>query len=136
MNIALYRSRDDGDYDFVAAFDCDQLLQAPTNWLEELKEWIEREGDKSLTIENLPLDQLVDVWSPQMQPLEAFETGNEGHIKPATNSTLALATDDIIQLFRLLDLAKLRKTVDSLDYAQRRILNDLLKGCQRQGKTL
>lgn len=67
---AVYRARLDGDYDFVAAFETEQChppFPDGTDWPEEVKEWIEHEGDNCLIIENLPLDQLVDVWSPQMQ---------------------------------------------------------------------
>ena len=66
MNIAVYRSRSDGDYDFVAAFDAEQLPQAPSNWPEEIAEWIKSEGDDALLI-HAPDCNWPDVWSPQMQ---------------------------------------------------------------------
>lgn len=65
MNIAVYRSRSDGDYDFVAAFNSDQLPQAPSNWPEEIAEWIKSEGDGALQI-HAPDCNWPDVWSPQM----------------------------------------------------------------------
>ena len=40
-------------------------------------------------------------------------------------------TDELIQLFRLLDLSKLRKALEQMDDAERLALATFLQGCQR-----
>ena len=63
---AIYRRRADGDYDFVAAFETDQLPEPPNNWPEEITEWLNLEGELPLVIENIDLNKLTDVWSTRM----------------------------------------------------------------------
>jgi hypothetical protein len=61
---AIYKRRSDGDYDFVAAFETEQLPAAPSNWPDEIVEWMNAENELPLIIENLPLNKLADVWCP------------------------------------------------------------------------
>ena len=63
---AIYKRREDGDYDFVAAFETEQLPEPPSNWPEEITEWLNAEGELPLVVENIALRKLPDVWSPRM----------------------------------------------------------------------
>lgn len=66
MTKAVYRKREDGDYDFVAAFETEQLPDAPSNWPEEIAEWMRSEGDEVIITDQVPLCHLPDVL--EMQP--------------------------------------------------------------------
>lgn len=53
---AIYKLREDGDYDFVAAFDSEIATQ--NDWVEQIQEWLENEGEEVLVIENCDLNKL------------------------------------------------------------------------------
>ena len=65
---AIYRAREDGDYDFVAAFETEETPQEPSNWPEEIVEWLNSEGEETLVVENIALHNLTDVWSKATTP--------------------------------------------------------------------
>ena len=60
MTRAIYIQRSDGDFDFVAAFDIDQLPAAPSNWPKEIADWLESEGETVRMLEE-DLSKLPDV---------------------------------------------------------------------------
>lgn len=64
MTKAIYIRREDGDYDFVAAFGIDALPAYPSDWVGEIVEWIkeENEDDEVVVIEaDLPfLPNILD----------------------------------------------------------------------------
>lgn len=74
---AIYRRREDGDYDFVAAFETEQMPEPPSNWPEEITEWLNAEGELPLVIENIDLCKLPDVWSPRLQPNAGMPNGRD-----------------------------------------------------------
>ena len=57
---AIYRRREDGDYDFVAAFETEQMPELPSNWPEEIAEWLRSEGGSVLILDT-ELHLLSDV---------------------------------------------------------------------------
>lgn len=59
---AIYKRREDGDYDFVAAFETEQMPAPPSNWPEEILEWLNAEGELPMMVENIDLSHLPDVW--------------------------------------------------------------------------
>ena len=59
---AIYREREDGHFDFIAAFETDMTPEAPSNWPEEIAEWLRSEGEAVLVVDNCPLHRLPDVW--------------------------------------------------------------------------
>jgi hypothetical protein len=61
---AIYKRREDGDYDFVAAFETDLMPAPPSNWPEEILEYLNAEGELPLVLENVALHHLPDVWTP------------------------------------------------------------------------
>ena len=63
MTRAVYKLREDGDYDFVAAFDTEQLPDAPSDWPQEIYDWLNREGEDALIVEGMELNKLPDVWT-------------------------------------------------------------------------
>lgn len=64
MTKAIYKRRDDGDYDFVAAFETEQLPEPPSNWPDEIVEWLNSEGETPMIVENIDLNKLPDVYRP------------------------------------------------------------------------
>ncbi len=56
--IAIYLERDDGDFDFVACFDREQLPEPPSNWPVKIQLWYESVGE---TIKMVELDDLSDL---------------------------------------------------------------------------
>lgn len=60
MTRAIYKSREDGDYDFVAAFDAE--ISTENDWVEQVQEWLENEGHDVLIVNNCDLNKLPDVW--------------------------------------------------------------------------
>lgn len=75
MTCAVYKLREDGDYDFVAAFAKDQLQDMPSDWPKEIADLLNREGEDALIIEGLDLNKLPDVWTTQMQTSERTSNG-------------------------------------------------------------
>lgn len=66
MTKAVYRSREDGDYDFVAAFSPEQCPPAApdgSDWAAEVAEWINHEGGGAIVISGAELGRLPDVLS-------------------------------------------------------------------------
>ena len=61
---AIYKLRSDGDYDFVAAFESEQLPEPPSNWPAEIIEWLKAEGETPLLIQNSSCN-FPDVWDGQ-----------------------------------------------------------------------
>lgn len=59
---AIYREREDGDFDFVAAFDTNLTPEPPSNWPDEIAEWLRNEGETVLVVDNCTLHKLPDVW--------------------------------------------------------------------------
>lgn len=62
MTKAIYKRRQHGSYDFVAAFETEQLPGPPSNWPEEIIEWLNAEGELPLVVENIDLHKLPAVW--------------------------------------------------------------------------
>lgn len=79
---AIYKRREDGDYDFVAAFETEQLPEMPSNWPEEIVEWLNAESELPLVVENIDLDKLPAVWSPRMA-LNAGTANDQAERLPA-----------------------------------------------------
>ncbi len=65
MTRAVYKIREDGDYDFVAAFDTEQLPDAPSDWPQEIADWLNAAGEDALIVEGVELNKLPDVWIGQ-----------------------------------------------------------------------
>lgn len=65
---AIYREREDGDFDFVAAFDTDLTLEPPSNWPDEIADWLRSEGETVLVIETCSLQKLPDVFEGKSRP--------------------------------------------------------------------
>lgn len=63
MTRAVYKIREDGDYDFVAAFAVDSLPDAPSDWPKEIADWLESQGEQALIVDRLDLNKLPDVLS-------------------------------------------------------------------------
>lgn len=61
---AIYKRRSDGEYDFVAAFETDRMPEQPSDWPQEIVEWLISEDELALVVENIPLSQLTDVLKP------------------------------------------------------------------------
>lgn len=59
---AIYQRREDGDYDFVAAFNTEAMPAPPSDWATEICEWLTNEGEEVLVIENVDLSKLPEVW--------------------------------------------------------------------------
>lgn len=59
---AVYKQREDGDYDFVAAFETEQLPELPSDWPAEIIDWLKGEGEVGITIQNIELERLPMVW--------------------------------------------------------------------------
>ena len=59
---AVYQQRSDGDYDFVAAFETEQLPAPPSDWPQEISEWLTAEGETPLLIQVGAINELPDVW--------------------------------------------------------------------------
>lgn len=59
---AVYRLRGDGDYDFVAAFETEQLPQPPSDWPMEISDWLHAEGETPLLIEEISINLLPDIY--------------------------------------------------------------------------
>jgi hypothetical protein len=62
MITAIYRRREDGDYDFVAAFNRDEIPVEPSNWPREVVDWLESENEEVLVVDNVDLDKLPMTW--------------------------------------------------------------------------
>lgn len=60
MTKAIYRAREDGDWDFVAAFNEDELPDAPSNWPEEICVWFGSIGESCIVV-RAELEWLTDV---------------------------------------------------------------------------
>ena len=69
---AIYKRREDGDYDFVAAFETDKLPPLPSDWPSEVVEYLNGENELVLIIENIDLDKLPAVWSPKQSCSHKF----------------------------------------------------------------
>jgi len=62
MTRAIYIRREDGDFDFVAAFDVNQLPSAPSDWPQEIAEWLALVGE-DVKVVDCDLTKLPDVWT-------------------------------------------------------------------------
>lgn len=60
MTQAIYRAREDGDWDFVAAFNEAELPDAPSNWPEEICVWFASIGESCIVVD-APLGWLPGV---------------------------------------------------------------------------
>lgn len=58
MTRAVYKQREDGDWDFVAAFSSEEHW--PDDWPRQIVEWLEREGETA-TVRELDLNEIYDV---------------------------------------------------------------------------
>jgi hypothetical protein len=63
---AIYRQREDGDFDFVAAFEMEQLeLDCDgKGFPDEIKEWAEAAGEQILMKDFGGADKLTDILVP------------------------------------------------------------------------
>ena len=86
---AIYKRREDGDYDFVAAFASEQLPALPSDWPGEVIDWLTSEGELSLVVENVDLCKLPDVWVFAQPNTKFSDAANEP--QPATTTPPALA---------------------------------------------
>lgn len=63
---AIYIKREDGDFDFVAAFDTEQIqLDCDSRgWPDEVAGWLENEGETVLMKDFCGADKLTDILVP------------------------------------------------------------------------
>ncbi len=62
---AVYKLREDGDYDFVAAFNVDYCIPPfpdGADWAEEVKEYLEFDGESVIVLDNLDIAHLTDIY--------------------------------------------------------------------------
>ena len=59
MITAIYRRREDGDADFVCAFDSE--LDETAQWVSEIKEFLENDGEEVVVTSLLGTSRLIDV---------------------------------------------------------------------------
>lgn len=57
---AIYKARDDGDYDFVAAFETDCMPEG-VDWVEEVKEFLGSDNEEVLIVSDVDLHNLTEV---------------------------------------------------------------------------
>ena len=60
---AIYRRDTAGRYVFVAAFETEQLPSPPSDWPEEIVEYLNAADDLPLVVENIALAKLPAVWN-------------------------------------------------------------------------
>lgn len=63
---AIYIKREDGDFDFVAAFDMEKVEVdcEGKGWPDQIKEWLEGEGEEVLMKDFGGADKLTDIIVP------------------------------------------------------------------------
>lgn len=84
MTSAIYIRREDGDYDFVAAFAINKLPDAPaplSQWPDEVAEYFREEGEEVLVVNNCDLQYLPDVWDGTARNLRRFRAKQLKHEK-------------------------------------------------------
>jgi hypothetical protein len=57
--VGIYVARTDGDFDFAAALDTER--PESKNWLDEIREWYQSEGEETVTLTVDSLAKLPDV---------------------------------------------------------------------------
>lgn len=69
--IAIYIRREDGDFNFVAAFSEDYLPSAPSDWPNEIADWFKSQMEEVMLI-NGDFQKFPDVWDGTARNLRQF----------------------------------------------------------------